>query len=130
MSILKVAGITVVACFTAMLLRKERPEQAMAVGLMGGVAVLGIAFTVLTPVLRELQLLFNEAAGTHTYTAVIFRALGVCLLTQMAADTCRDAGETALAAKAELAGKVLLLCLALPLFRQVLSLATGWLQTR
>ena len=46
-------------------------------------------------------------------------------LTQLTADTCRDAGETALAAKAELVGRVLLLAVAVPLFQDLLTLVTA-----
>ena len=60
---------------------------------------------------------------SDTYVSIVFKALGVCLLTQLAADACRDAGETGLAAKAELTGKFALLTLALPLFRKVGELA-------
>ena len=128
MNILKIAGITVAACFAAVLLRRERPEQALAVGLVGGVAVLAVAVTALSPVLREMQALFSAATQAAVYIDVVFRALGICLLTQLAADTCRDAGETALASKTELAGKVLLLCVSLPLFRKLLSLAAECMQ--
>ena len=53
----------------------------------------------------------------------MFKALGICLLSQLAADACRDAGENAMAEKAELAGKVFLLLLALPLFEKIAELA-------
>jgi len=52
------------------------------------------------------------------------RAAGVCLVTQLTADTCRDAGESSLASKAELAGRFLLLVMALPLFERILTLIT------
>ena len=122
MNILKIAGITVAACFAAVLLRRERPEQALAVGLVGGVAVLAVAVTALSPVLREMQALFSAATQAAVYIDVVFRALGICLLTQLAADTCRDAGESAIASKMELAGKITVLTLAVPYF-------TGMLQT-
>lgn len=56
---------------------------------------------------------------------MVVKATGVCLLTQLTADTCRDAGETALAGKAELAGRFVLLALAVPLFADVLELVTA-----
>ena len=43
----------------------------------------------------------------------------------MASDACRDAGEAALASKADLAGKVTLLVLALPLFQKIGELAVS-----
>ena len=55
----------------------------------------------------------------------MLKAAGITLLTQLTADTCRDAGETALAAKAELVGRVLLLAVAVPLFQDLLTLVTA-----
>ena len=43
-------------------------------------------------------------------------------MTQLAADTCRDAGDSALAGKAELTGRILLLLLAVPLYEEILTL--------
>ncbi len=40
---------------------------------------------------------------------------GFCFLTQLGCDTCRDAGESAVAAKVELAGRVAVLVLSMPL---------------
>ena len=47
------------------------------------------------------------------------------VLTQLAADACKDAGESALASKAELAGKVGLIMLSLPLFQKIAELAVS-----
>jgi stage III sporulation protein AD len=55
------------------------------------------------------------------YAGILLRALGVCFLTQIACDTCRDAGEAAIAVKLEIAGKIAVLAISLPLFRQVLG---------
>jgi stage III sporulation protein AD len=46
-------------------------------------------------------------------------------LAQFAADACRDAGESALASKMELAGKITILILALPLFEKITQTAVG-----
>ena len=54
---------------------------------------------------------------------MLFKALGICYLTQFAADSCRDAGESALAVKAEIAGRIAVLLISLPLLSQVASTA-------
>ncbi len=46
-------------------------------------------------------------------------------MTQLASDACSDAGEKALAAKAELAGKLAMLLIALPLFEKVAEMAVS-----
>lgn len=125
MMIVTIAGVTVVAAFLAIVLRQQRPEQAMAVSLAAGIGVLALVVSSALPVIATIRELLNGAALPGEYGAVLFKALGICLLTQVAADACRDAGENALAAKAELAGKILLLTLALPLFEQLARLAAS-----
>ena len=77
------------------------------------------------PVIGTLRELLSTAALPEEYGAILFKALGICLLTQLAADACKDAGESALASKAELAGKLMLLMLALPLFEKIAQLAAS-----
>lgn len=116
-------GITVVAAFLAVLLRRYHPEYSMAIGLTTGVLVLALLLTQVAPVVGRLQILLDSSSLPSEYGLILFKALGVCLLTQLAADACRDAGENAMAEKAELAGKVFLLLLALPLFEKIAELA-------
>lgn len=116
-------GITVVAAFLAVLLRRYHPEYSMAIGLITGILVLALLLTQVAPVVGRLQTLLDSSSLPSEYGLILCKALGVCLLTQLAADACRDAGENAMAEKAELAGKVFLLLLALPLFEKIAELA-------
>lgn len=125
MEIMAIAGVVVIAAFLAVLLRQQRPEQAMAVGLLAGIGILALVLTKAVPVFSTLQDLLGTAALPEEYGQVLFKALGICLLTQLTADACKDAGESALAAKAELAGKLFLLMLALPLFEKIAEIAVS-----
>ena len=98
------------------------------ISLLAGVLTLFLILSKLSPAISEISNLLAAAGMANEYGAVLFKALGVCFLAQFAADSCRDAGESALASKVELAGKVLILLLALPLFRQVAQIATDLLQ--
>ncbi len=113
----------VVAAFLAVMLRRYAPENALAVGLAAGVLLLAVSLGDALPLFRELTDLLNAGGVSGEYVSVLFKALGICLLTQLAADACRDAGEQGLASKTELMGKLALLMLALPLFRKVAEIA-------
>ncbi len=121
-------GLAVIAAFLTVMLRRHAPEQALAVGLLAGCLILTAAITAALPVFEEVQELLSESGVPSEYVTVLFKALGVCLLTQLAADACRDAGEQGLASKAELAGKLAMLTLALPLFRKVADIAVSLIQ--
>lgn len=128
MELTTILSMLLIAAFLTVLLRRYRPELAMGVGIVAGAIALLAVLKTAAPAVSQLQALLEGAALPQAYTAILFKALGICLLTQLTADACRDAGESALAAKAELAGKLLLLVLSLPLFEKITSLALSLLQ--
>lgn len=65
-------------------------------------------------------------AYSHFYVAL--KALGICVITGFIADVCRDAGQTALANKAELAGRCAVFILSLPLLSSLLDTAVGFIK--
>lgn len=120
-------GIGLIAAFLAMLLRQYRAELGIAVELACGLLLLLYAVVNLLPVLQELRGITDKGSLPAALLAVVLKVLGVCYLTQFAADLCSDAGETALAGKLTFAGKVMVLVLSLPLFRQLLGIITALL---
>lgn len=120
-----ILGLLVTAALLAVLLRAWRPEMAISVTLLTAVTVLTVLFWKLEPLLDTVKTLFSGLPFSWEYGSLLIKGLGICLLTQTAADVCRDAGETALADKAELSGKITLLALSTPLFERVAQLAVS-----
>lgn len=60
--------------------------------------------------------------------AVLLQVLGIALVAQLAADTCKEAGLSAAAAAIELCGRVLALLQALPLLQSLLGSFAAYLQ--
>ena len=128
MEFVSIIAVLVVAAFLSVLLRRYLPEFSLSVGIVAGFIVLTVVIKKALPSFSALQTLLSGAGLPTAYTQVLFKALGICLITQLAADTCRDAGETALASKAEFVGKVMLLILSLPLFEEITGLALSLMQ--
>ena len=118
-------GVLLCAAVLATVLRAQRPELALGLSIVAGVLVVGVLLKQLTPLLASLRRMLTVGGLSDSVLAVVLRAAGVCFVTQWAADTCRDVGQTALAGKAELTGRVLLLLMTVPLFEQVLALVSG-----
>ena len=122
------AAVAVITAFLATTLRRTHPEQAMAIALTAGILLVTSALTALVPLLDDVRDLLENSGLPSDYVGVLFKALGICLLTQLAADACRDAGESGLASKTELAGKLVLLALALPLFETIRDVAVSLME--
>jgi stage III sporulation protein AD len=127
MSILSVVGLAIIAAAFAVLLRQRNPEYAMLIGLGAGVIILIYVIMKAQPVFSELNSLMASSGIKSEYAQILIKALGICFITQLAADVCKDSGETAIASKVELFGKFAILLIALPLFEQVAKLAMGLL---
>lgn len=121
-------GLLLCGALLAVVLRGWRPELALCLSLAAGALVLILLLGQVAPLLTAIKRLVEAGGLSGDHLTVVLKAAGICLLTQLTADTCRDAGESALAGKAELTGRVLLLLLAVPLFEEILALVTGLLQ--
>lgn len=130
MELTAIVGLTVVAAMLSVLLRDLRPEQGLLLRLGAGTAVLIAVLAQLTPLLSSVQEMMSKTTLSWEYGSLLFKGLGICLISQTAADTCRDAGENALAGKAELSSKITLLLLSVPLLEKVAELAIAMIDGR
>ena len=119
-----IAGAAVVAAVLAVMLRRYHAEYGMLLSLAAGVFLMLSLLNVFPQALGQVNDLLRAAALPGEYAVILFKALGICWLAQFAADSCRDAGEGALASKVELAGKTAVLLTTLPLFSAVAELVT------
>ncbi len=121
MDVMKMAGLSVLAAVAAVILRRLRPEMGMALSLAAGIMLLAMAFPLLAEVVSGLSALAKQGGVGDAYLMQLLKVAGISLLTDFAAQTCRDAGEDGLAMKTELAGRVMLISLALPAMRTLLT---------
>lgn len=118
-NLLAIAGAALVAAVIAVMLRRCHAEYGMLISILAGVLILAMLLEALPQALGQVTELLQAAALPGKYALILFKALGLCWLAQFAADSCRDAGESALASKVELAGKTAVLLTTLPLFSEV-----------
>ncbi len=115
MEILRLCAIGIVAALLSVLLKQHKSVMALPVSLAGGCLLL---FCTL-PYLRDLFALAGEFSAKTgldaAYVGAILRVIAVTFITECAAALCRDAGESALAANLEIAGKLIILGLSAPL---------------
>ena len=82
----------------------------------------GSILAMAAPVIAYLKQL-SAVAGLSAYIGFLLKALGIAILTQVCADICRDAGEGGIGSGVELAGKMEILVLCLPLMEEIFSIA-------
>ena len=122
MWIIAAAAAGLVGTVLALILGQYRPEFRMLVTAAVTLLLMAMVLEQLSPVLEQLRSTMELTGLTGDY-AVLFKAVGICLLTQLAGDVCRDSGESSIASKIELAGRAAILLIAMPLIQEVLAWA-------
>lgn len=127
---MNVLGICILAVTGAVLiltLKQTSPQFALLLTLAVVVTILITIISFLPTVIDKITLLTSETGVNTNYTGTLLKSLGICFICQFSSDICKDAGQNALSSKVELAGKIMILILALPLIDEVLSTATSLL---
>lgn len=125
MDIVKIAVAAVISTVLYVIVRQNRPEYAVFVAVGGLTAVIVPCVNLFSQVFGWADTVLDFAGISRDSTAVLFKSLGVCIVTQTASDICNDNGSKTLAGAVELVGKAAVLVIAMPLMISVAELATG-----
>lgn len=128
MDIFKILAICFVAAILAVILKQHKAEYALIISLAAGILVMYFIFRGIFAPIELIKGKLTASGINSEYFKVALKALGIGYVTGFIADTCRDSGQTSLAAKAELAGKCAIFLLSVPLILSVLETALGLVQ--
>lgn len=125
---LRIVGLGLVVAVMALTLRSTRPELALLLSLAGGALLLLLVVQRLAAVVGVLLDLAERAQLSAPYLEIILKVIAVSYLIGLGAQIARDAGERALADRVELAGRIIILALALPIMVAVVDTVAGMLR--
>ena len=116
------AGVVLAGVFVSLLLKQSGlPVLSYLLAL----TVSALVLLRLLPLLAEIFVVFRrlaEGAGlSGQYLSIILKILAMSYAAEFIASLCRDAGESAYAAKVELAGKISVMLLAVPVIVNILD---------
>ncbi len=123
MEIISICLIGILAALISVMIKKYSPEYSVVISIIAGILILAIVFCRVKGIIDHIQKLLDSTNISLKYISVLFKSLGICFLTQFASDVCKDAGEIALSSKIEIAGKIAILIISLPLFEKITNIA-------
>jgi stage III sporulation protein AD len=118
---MNIVGFALVVAVFAVLLRDGRPEMALLLALGFGVIVFILVLGKMGSIIDLFRDLTRRAQVDELYLITLLKIVGIAYIAEFGAQICRDAGEGSIAGKIEMAGKILILLLALPIFTAVME---------
>lgn len=116
-------ALCIITALLALTLRGQRPEFAMLLSLGCGIFVLLALMGQMKEIMTGLEKIMSGLSGQSDLTAIILKALGICIVAELGSQCCNDAGETAIAAKVELVAKAALVLMSMPVFTSLMETA-------
>ena len=122
MDIFKIVALALTGVILASLMKSINKEISIYIILATVIILFFTIIDTLTEVFAFLENIYKNVTYGKTFFPVILKVLAVAYITDFTAQLCKDAGEGAIGSKVELAGKVIIFYLAMPILSAILEL--------
>lgn len=121
MDVIKLVGFSIFAIFMILTLKEQRKDIALVLSILTGIGILIFSITKISSVVEMLNDLILKSGMNKEFFAIILKVTGISYLIEFTKNICKDAGETSVATKIEMAGKVIIVSLSLPLISALVN---------
>ncbi|MCR4419665.1 MAG: stage III sporulation protein AD [Clostridia bacterium] len=115
MQVAQIVGLALIAAVLLVVVRQQRPELGLLLSVAAGAVIFLLVLEQVGRVTEVLERLASAARVDRLYLGTLLKIIGVSYLAEFGAQVCRDAGEQAVASRVEMAAKVIIVVLALPI---------------
>lgn len=128
MDIFKIIGIGFLTAVGSILLRTTKPEISFAITVTGVIIILAFILDALNQTVTVFQNLTSIVELDTGILKILLKVVGIGYVTEFASSTLEDFGNSSIANKITLAGKVAVIVCALPIFESILNLVKEFLK--
>ncbi|MFA5449988.1 MAG: SpoIIIAC/SpoIIIAD family protein [Clostridia bacterium] len=119
--IFKVIGIALIGVLTVTALRQVKPELAIFAGVAASVVIILEVMGEVTQIISVFQGVGEGGEVTNGIFKSITKIIGIGYITEYSASICEDYGSQSIAKKVQLAGKVSIFGLAIPIILSIID---------
>lgn len=125
MSIFKVVGFGIIAVSLIIILKNQKPELALMCVLASSIIMLLFIFDELKAVVDLLNRLIESSSIDKNFLKIILKIVGISYIVEFGRNICNDAGESSIANKIEIAGKVIIVSLSIPIVTSLVEIVSA-----
>ena len=121
MDIVKIIGIGLTATIVIIIIRQYKPEFTLYVSLLAGALILIFLMDKIEGIIDLLTTLSNKTVINNEFLVLLIKITGIAFLTEFAVSICKDSGESAIANKIDIGGKVIIVSMSIPIISSLLE---------
>ena len=121
MDIIKIIGVGLISLIIIIIIRQYKPEFTLYVSLLAGSIILLFLMDKISGIVDILTSLSNKTSINNEFLTLLIKITGIAFLTEFAVSICKDTGETAIANKVDMGGKVIIVSMSIPIISSLLE---------
>ena len=121
MDIIKIIGIAFVAVIIIVILKQYRPEFAIYASIIAGVLILTLASGTLSGIIDMINSISSKTNINSDFLVILIKITGIAILTEFAVSICKDSGESAIASKVDIGGKIIIISMSIPIINALID---------
>ena len=127
MDIVKIAIAGIVACVLVIAIKQKQPEIAMQVSMIAGLIIFIYVLDYLITAIDYINEIVTKYKIPYESITIVMKIIGIAYICEFAVQILKDTGENSLASKVELAGRVFIIVLSLPIITSFMNMVLGLL---
>ena len=120
--VMKLVGLAIISTILCMVIKKDRPEMAMFIGILTGIMILLSVTYKLNFIIDSINDLAHKANIPTMYISLIIKLIGIAYLIEFAIQICKDCGEGNIASKLEFGGKIIVMTMSFPILVSIIDM--------
>jgi len=129
MDIIHIVLFGITSAMIYLILKEVQPNIAFIVIFIATIMIFIYVIEQVKIIINFIQMLATKASIQTYYLDTIFKIIGIAYIVEISANLIKDTGLTSLASKIELAGKIFILLLALPIIQAVIEMIIQFIPT-
>lgn len=129
MDIVQIITLSIIASLLFIILKDVNPAFAFFIVIITSTIILFSIVNQISMIIHLIRSLSEKASVDKVYMDTILKIIGIAYITELGANMTKDAGLSSVSGKIELAGKMFILLLAIPIISAVIEVVLNFIPT-
>ncbi|NDI34172.1 stage III sporulation protein AD [Chengkuizengella sediminis] len=121
MEIIQIVGLGIIATILTLVIKEQKPLFAFLLTVFTGVIIFLFLIGKISSIIQLLEKLADQSNIDMVFLKTILKIIGIAYIAEFGSQIVRDAGHESIASKIELAGKILILYMAIPIITVIIE---------
>lgn len=122
MDIYKIVALSILAVILITILKSVKKDDfALIITIIASIILFTLVLVKLESITSLLESLVQKSGINKEYLTLLLKVTGISYVIELATNICKDAGNSAIASKVEMLGKISIVILTIPILTSVIS---------